>query len=249
MEHLESCDSHESESLEKTYNLTSVRSSFISSTLPGKQMNCSCTPSSDAVESVSGESSWFQNSLLGSRDGITKGCHREIRRTVDVIPLSGNINLHINDAKVGLDESVSNSGEEDKDGDFHPENGHFVDSAESCMLCEREKFKETDEYKRALEEGRASRQQALKIQAEEAQHLHQLQKRNKAENEHTMDSVESCMIGERENFKETDEYKRAMEEEWAFRQQALKIQVYIFEPRIVMSSLYLTCSSGSVYNS
>lgn len=220
MEHLGSCDRHESGSPEKAYDVTSLRSLFLSSTLPDKQMNCSSTPSSDAVESVPGESSWFQNSL---RDGIKKGCHREIRQTVDDIPLSRNISLHINDAKVGLDESVSNSGE-DKDDDFHPENGHAVDSAESCMLCEREKLKETDEYERVLEEERDSRQQALKIQAEEAQHLHQLQKRRKAENGHTMDSVESCMIGEREKFKETDEYKRAMEEEWASRRQVLKIQ-------------------------
>ncbi|XP_073059366.1 uncharacterized protein [Primulina eburnea] len=224
MEHLESCDPHESESVEKTYNLTSVISSFMSCTLPDKQRNYSFTPASDAVESVSAESSWFQNSSMGSRDGIKKGCRGENRRAVDVISLSGNIHVHINEAKVGLDEFVLNCGEEDKDDDFHPENGHTVDSVESCMLGEREKFKETDEYKRALEEEWASRQQALKIQAEEAQHLRHLQKRSKDENGHNMDSVESCMIGEREKFKETDEYKRAMEEEWASRQQALKIQ-------------------------
>ncbi|XP_075481904.1 uncharacterized protein LOC142522417 [Primulina tabacum] len=187
MEHLESCDPHESGSVEKTYNLTSVISSFMSSTLRDKQRNYSFTPASDAVESVSAESSWFQNSSLGSRDGIKKGCHGENRRTIDVISLSGNIHVHINEAKVGLDEFVSNSGEEDKDDDFHPENGHRVDSVESCMLGEREKFKETDGYKRALEEEWASRQQALKIQAEEAQHLRRLLKRRKAESMRLMD--------------------------------------------------------------
>lgn len=35
-----------------------------------------------------------------------------------------------------------------------------------------------------------------------------------------------CLISEREKLKETDEYKRAMDEEWASRQQALQIQVY-----------------------
>ncbi|XP_073036200.1 uncharacterized protein [Primulina eburnea] len=213
MEHLESCDPHESESLEKTYNLTSVRSSYISSTLPDKQMNCSCTPSSDAVEFLSGESSWFHNSLLGSRDGIKKGCHREIRRTVDVIPLSGNINFHINDAKVGLDESVSNS-REDKDGDFHPENGHAVDYVESCMLCEREKFKETDEYERALEEEWASRQQALKIQAEEAPHFRRLQKRRKAETMRLMDMKrrQKERIEEMRSTQKKDEEKMNLKE-------------------------------------
>ncbi|XP_073142750.1 uncharacterized protein [Henckelia pumila] len=249
MDHLESCDLHESGSVEKTSNLTSARSSFMSSILPEEQ-------------TLSEESSCFQNSSLGSREGIKKGCNGENRRTVDGIPFSRNIHVHVNDAQVGLDESVSNSGEEDKDEDFHPENGLAVDSVESCILGEREKHKETDGYKIALEEERVSRHQALKNQAdfhpenghavdsvescmlgerekhketdgykialeEEWASRHQalkIQKRSKAENTHTMDSVESCMIGEREKFKETDEYKRAMEKEWASRQEALKIQ-------------------------
>ncbi|KZV44368.1 hypothetical protein F511_18064 [Dorcoceras hygrometricum] len=224
MEHLESCDPLESGSVEETHNLTSVRCSTLSSTLQDKQKNCSFSSSTAAVESVFEDSPWFQNSSLGSRDGINTGCQRENMRTIDVIPLSRNIHVQLNDAKVGRDESVSDSGEEEKDVDSHPESGHAPDFGEGCMLGEREKFKETAEYKSALEEEWASRQQALKIQAEEAQHLRQLQKRSKAENGHTMDSAESCMIGEREKFKETDEYKRAMEEEWASRQQTLKIQ-------------------------
>lgn len=40
-------------------------------------------------------------------------------------------------------------------------------------------------------------------------------------------NVEDCMISEREKLKETDEYKRAIEEEWASRQRALQIQVFM----------------------
>ncbi|GFP96006.1 hypothetical protein PHJA_001744700 [Phtheirospermum japonicum] len=55
------------------------------------------------------------------------------------------------------------------------------------MINEREKLKETDEYKRAMEEEWASRQQALQIQAEEAKNLRRLQKRRKAESLRLLD--------------------------------------------------------------
>jgi hypothetical protein len=36
------------------------------------------------------------------------------------------------------------------------------------------------------------------------------------------------IINDREKLKETEEYKQAMEEEWAARQQQLQIQVYSY---------------------
>lgn len=42
----------------------------------------------------------------------------------------------------------------------------------------------------------------------------------------SVSNIEACIINDRERLKETDEYKRAIEEEWASRQQALQIQVY-----------------------
>ncbi|KAF4398756.1 hypothetical protein G4B88_028119 [Cannabis sativa] len=53
-----------------------------------------------------------------------------------------------------------------------------IPSADRDIINEREKLKETDEYKRAIEEEWASRQRAIKIQAEEA---NRLRKRKKAE--------------------------------------------------------------------
>ncbi|KAF7809014.1 OmpH and DnaJ domain-containing protein [Senna tora] len=60
-------------------------------------------------------------------------------------------------------------------------------SQESCVrdiINEREKLKETDEYKLAIEEEWASRQRQLQIQAEEAQRL---RKRKKAESKRLLD--------------------------------------------------------------
>ncbi|KAK7826189.1 hypothetical protein CFP56_032394 [Quercus suber] len=89
----------------------------------------------------------------------------------------------------------------DEDGDVNP-------MGQRILISEREMIKETDEYKRAMEEERASRQQQLQIQAEEAQRL---RKRRRDESE-------------QEKHKETDEYKRAIEEEWASRLRQLQIQ-------------------------
>ncbi|MFS8017641.1 putative DnaJ domain, Chaperone J-domain superfamily [Helianthus anomalus] len=54
-------------------------------------------------------------------------------------------------------------------------------AVENSIIGEREKLKETDEYKRALEEELSARQEALQRQAEEAQQLRRLLKRKKAE--------------------------------------------------------------------
>ncbi|WCJ22066.1 Chaperone DnaJ-domain superfamily protein [Euphorbia peplus] len=56
--------------------------------------------------------------------------------------------------------------------------GDVISTVQNDIINEREKLKETDEYKRAVEEEWAARQQQLKIQAEEAQRL---KKRRKAE--------------------------------------------------------------------
>lgn len=49
----------------------------------------------------------------------------------------------------------------------------------------------------------------------------------KHKEDNSQSNIDACVISDREHLKETDEYKRAMEEEWASRQQALQIQVYI----------------------
>ncbi|GFP87287.1 hypothetical protein PHJA_000872400 [Phtheirospermum japonicum] len=90
---------------------------------------------------------------------------------------------HDKEAKL-QEEDISMSNiqqEEDKDGENSPP------CEETCIINEREKHKETDEYKRAMEEEWASRQQALQIQAEEAKNLRRLLKRRKAESLRLLD--------------------------------------------------------------
>ncbi|KAL6505671.1 hypothetical protein OROHE_023050 [Orobanche hederae] len=99
----------------------------------------------------------------------------------------GSRNTPIYEAKLQEDISMSNIQQEEEDGQLHSQNGETVSSVETCIINEREKLKETDEYKRAVEEEWASRQQALQIQAAEAKRLRRLQKRKKTESLRLLD--------------------------------------------------------------
>ncbi|KAH6831660.1 Chaperone DnaJ-domain superfamily protein [Perilla frutescens var. hirtella] len=77
--------------------------------------------------------------------------------------------------------------QEGNDGQLHIGSGDSSPPVIACIFNEREKLKETDEYKRAIEEEWASRQQALQIQAEEAQLERRLRKRRKAESMRLLD--------------------------------------------------------------
>ncbi|EXB44890.1 hypothetical protein L484_026472 [Morus notabilis] len=66
----------------------------------------------------------------------------------------------------------------DKSGLLDPQAGNGTLSVEGNLINEREKLKDTDEYKRAIDEEWAARQRELQIQSEEAQRL---RKRRKAE--------------------------------------------------------------------
>ncbi|PHT67594.1 hypothetical protein T459_27081 [Capsicum annuum] len=82
-----------------------------------------------------------------------------------------------------LPESVSMSQHKDeRHDDVNGQDGENVEhSVENCITTERERIKETSEYKKALEEELASRQRALALQAEEAKQMKLLLKRKKAE--------------------------------------------------------------------
>ncbi|KAL0446975.1 UNVERIFIED_CONTAM: hypothetical protein Slati_1825400 [Sesamum latifolium] len=96
--------------------------------------------------------------------------------------------LSPNEARLQEDDSLSNcQSEEDKDGRLLIKVGDTLPSVATSIIGEREKLKETDEYKRAIEEEWASRQEALRIQAEEAQRLRRLRKRRKAESMRLLD--------------------------------------------------------------
>uniref|UniRef100_A0A5B7ABK2 J domain-containing protein n=1 Tax=Davidia involucrata TaxID=16924 RepID=A0A5B7ABK2_DAVIN len=85
-------------------------------------------------------------------------------------------------------EPMSNSQQlDERDNQLHNQDGDVMHTAQSCIINEREKLKETDEYKQALEEEWASRQRELQIQAKEAQQLRQLRKRRKAESMRLLD--------------------------------------------------------------
>ncbi|KAL3636177.1 hypothetical protein CASFOL_020724 [Castilleja foliolosa] len=56
-----------------------------------------------------------------------------------------------------------------------------AEEEETCIIYAREKIKETDEYKRAMEVEWASRKQVIQIQAEDARKQKRLKKRTKAE--------------------------------------------------------------------
>nr|GMD22780.1 auxilin-like protein 1 [Ipomoea batatas] len=102
---------------------------------------------------------------------------------------------------------------------------------DSTIITERERLKETDEYKKALEEELASRQRALQIQAEEAQNLRRLLKRKKAEKMRLLDM-------ERRQKQRVDEMRETQkkDEENMNMKEVIRNQV-----RSELSKLETTC--------
>ncbi|KAG6398999.1 hypothetical protein SASPL_140472 [Salvia splendens] len=100
-----------------------------------------------------------------------------------------------------------NSKEENEDGQVHMSIVCSLPPEDDSLISEREKLKETDEYKRAMEEEWASRQQALQIQAEEAQRERRLRKRKKAESMRMleMERRQKQRLEEMRSIKQKDE--------------------------------------------
>ncbi|CDP00473.1 unnamed protein product [Coffea canephora] len=116
-----------------------------------------------------------------SQETITENTSKNTNDLINKVQLvrSHSCSVSANEEPMRL---VSNSQMEDKGDDLvHSMDCDVTLNLEGCILSEREKLKETDEYKKALEEEWASRQRALQIQAEEAQNLRRLHKRRKAE--------------------------------------------------------------------
>ncbi|CAJ2671176.1 unnamed protein product [Trifolium pratense] len=67
--------------------------------------------------------------------------------------------------------------------ELHTQDADIPASNKKNIINQKEKHKETDLYKQAMEEELASRQRALQIQAEEAQKMREMRKRKKAENQ------------------------------------------------------------------
>ncbi|XP_022846568.1 uncharacterized protein LOC111369321 isoform X1 [Olea europaea var. sylvestris] len=178
-EHLEPCEPRATSNVNKDNLISNTYVNFPSSS---EHVNVGVSPG-DRVGPVPGKVAFCKISSLGSEDGIDNCCHQESRKAVSETPSFCNV-LEENssvEAVETLVESVSISMHKDEDDQKHIQNGGTELGVENCIINEREKLKETDEYKRALEVEWASRQQALKIQAEEAQRLRQSQKRKKSE--------------------------------------------------------------------
>ncbi|KAL3824003.1 hypothetical protein ACJIZ3_020032 [Penstemon smallii] len=153
-------------------NLMPKRYSLKRSASPEKQISPSSSPACDTVGCLN--------------DGSKIVCHQENMQPVPEMPISNHI--HSIDPRLQKDSAVSSILREDEKNDhLHSRNGDGLPSVQSCLINVRERLKETDEYKRAVEEEWASRQQALQIQAEEAQHERRLHKRRKAESMRLLD--------------------------------------------------------------
>ncbi|MED6149019.1 hypothetical protein PIB30_058500 [Stylosanthes scabra] len=106
--------------------------------------------------------------------------------------------------------------------------GHTA-SNEIDIINEREKLKETDEYKKAIEEEWASRQRQLQIQAEEAQRL---RKRKKAETKRLLDMQRR----QKERVEEVRETQKK-DEEFMNKKEQLRVEI-----RNGLSKLEKQCS-------
>ncbi|KAK8495737.1 hypothetical protein V6N12_073067 [Hibiscus sabdariffa] len=124
--------------------------------------------------------------------------------------------------------SMPNSKKYDESDALHV---HVADAIVSCkkdMVIDREKLKETDEYKQAMEEEWASRQRELQIQAEEAQRL---RKRKKAESMRVLDMERR----QKQRLEEMRETQKKDEENMNLKEQ-LRMEV-----RKELSKLEISC--------
>lgn len=111
-------------------------------------------------------------------------------------------------------ELVPNCREDERNDLLHTPDGEATPAVESSIINEREKLKETDEYKRALEEEWSSRQRSLKIQAEEAQQLRRLRKRQRAESMRLLDMERR----QKQRVEEIRESQKKVEENMTLRE-------------------------------
>ncbi|XP_057962365.1 uncharacterized protein LOC131153936 isoform X2 [Malania oleifera] len=130
------------------------------------------------------------------------------------------------DVKEPIIESICDSQLQDR---FHSQDGEGTYSVQSCIINEREKIKETAEYKKAVEEEWASRQRQLQIQAEEAQRL---RKRRKAESMRLLDMERR----QKQRVQEMRDIQKKDEENMNLKEQ------HRVEVRNELNRLEMTCS-------
>ncbi|XP_059655641.1 uncharacterized protein LOC132302735 [Cornus florida] len=139
----------------------------------------------DEVAAVSGGTFCRGPSLVKSGISNEKGFSQEVGKSLPEEPSF--CNFHHNEAQTSVVPMSDSQQLDETDNSMNTQNGDVTDTVHSCLISKREKLKETDEYKRAIEEEWASRQRELQIQAEEAQQLRRLRKREKAESMRLLD--------------------------------------------------------------
>lgn len=106
------------------------------------------------------------------------------------------------------------AGQQEDEGQLDDQANGGMDAVQDCLINNREKLKETDEYKRAVEKEWASRQEALQLQAEEAQKMRLMLKRKKAESLRLLDMErrQKQRVEEIRNTQKKDEENMNMKE-------------------------------------
>ncbi|KAF8021377.1 hypothetical protein BT93_G1728 [Corymbia citriodora subsp. variegata] len=110
------------------------------------------------------------------------------------------------------------------------QDGDFVPSIQKDIINGREMLKETEEYKRAVEEEWASRQRQLQLQAEEA---HRLRKKRRAETKRLLDMERR----QRQRIEEMRQTQKKDEENMNLKEQ-LRAEI-----RKEISELEITCNN------
>ncbi|WJZ80060.1 hypothetical protein VitviT2T_000003 [Vitis vinifera] len=197
-------------------------------------INCGVAPFKDKVQVVP-EKAFFCTSLLAEKLDVSneKGSCLERKKPVSGEPSSCHAPPNETQIKKSksclmrkelIAESMPVSEQDNKIDDItHAQNG------QRDIINEREKLKETEEYKRAIEEEWTSRQRQLQLQAEEVQRL---KKRRKAENTRLLDMERR----QKQRVQEMRETQKKDEENMNMKE---KIRL---EVRKELDKLEMTCS-------
>ncbi|KAF6140053.1 hypothetical protein GIB67_001794 [Kingdonia uniflora] len=119
---------------------------------------------------------------------------------------------------------------------------------QSTIIGEREKLKETDEYKRAAEEEWASRQQQLLVQAEEAQEAKRLRKRKRVETLRIQDMErrQKQRVEEMRETRRKDEETINMKEQLRvdIRKELARLEIKVSDMTSLLRSLGVNVAGG-----
>ncbi|KAK1423200.1 hypothetical protein QVD17_18496 [Tagetes erecta] len=121
---------------------------------------------------------------------------------------------------------------------------------DNSIIGQREKLKETDEYKQALEQELLARQEALQIQAEEARQLRRLQKRKNAECLRLLDMErrQKQRVEEIREIQKKDEENMNLKEQYRAEviQELKRLEVYCHDMASLLHGLGIRVGNGPV---